>query len=172
MMESKSFWKSGHKPTLFGAFMYFDISFMIWGMLGPLAVIIAMDYPMTPLEKANLVALPILGGSILRLVLGFMSDYIGPKLTAQIGMLVTLVPLLLGWLWVDSLSQLYVVALLLGVAGASFAAALPLQASGTQKNIKVWPWELPEQAIVERCSPRYLLIVLPLISAAGRLFLD
>lgn len=126
MMESKSFWKSGHKPTLFGAFMYFDISFMIWGMLGPLAVVIALDYPMTPLEKANLVALPILGGSILRLVLGFMSDYIGPKLTAQIGMLVTLVPLLLGWLWVDSLSQLYVVALLLGVAGASFAAALPL----------------------------------------------
>lgn len=61
MVESKSFWKSGHKPTLFGAFMYFDISFMIWGMLGPLAVIIAMDYPMTPLEKANLVALPILG---------------------------------------------------------------------------------------------------------------
>lgn len=33
---------------------------------------------------------------------------------------------MLGWLWVDSLSQLYVVALLLGVAGASFAAALPL----------------------------------------------
>ncbi|MHA7966387.1 nitrate/nitrite transporter [Paenibacillus sp. CAU 1782] len=125
-MDKKSFWKSGHKPTLFGAFLYFDISFMIWGMLGPLAVLIAMDYPMTPLEKANLVALPILGGSILRLVLGFMSDYIGPKLTAQIGMGITVIPLLLGWLWVDSLGQLYVVALLLGVAGASFAAALPL----------------------------------------------
>jgi NNP family nitrate/nitrite transporter-like MFS transporter len=126
MLDKKSFWRSGHKPTLFGAFLYFDISFMIWGMLGPLAVLIALDYPMTPLEKANLVALPILGGSILRLVLGFMSDYIGPKLTAQIGMGITVIPLLLGWLWVDSLSQLYVVALLLGVAGASFAAALPL----------------------------------------------
>ena len=125
MVESKSFWKSGHKPTLFGAFMYFDISFMIWGMLGPLAVIIAMDYPMTPLEKQIWLPFPFSGfhpatGP------GFMSDYIGPKLTAQIGMLLTLVPLLLGWLWVDSLSQLYVVALLLGVAGASFAAALPL----------------------------------------------
>jgi NNP family nitrate/nitrite transporter-like MFS transporter len=41
-------------------------------------------------------------------------------------MMVTLIPLLLGWLWVDSLDQLYVVAVLLGVAGASFAAALPL----------------------------------------------
>lgn len=125
-MEKKGFWQSGHKPSLFGAFLYFDISFMIWGMLGPLAVVIAGDYPMDPVQKANLVALPVLGGSILRLVLGFLADRIGPKLTAQIGMIVTLVPLLLGWLWVDSLDQLYVVAILLGVAGASFAAALPL----------------------------------------------
>lgn len=125
-MEKKGFWQSGHKPSLFGAFLYFDISFMIWGMLGPLAVVIAGDYPMDPVQKANLVALPVLGGSILRLVLGFLADRIGPKLTAQIGMVVTLIPLLLGWLWVDSLDQLYVVAILLGVAGASFAAALPL----------------------------------------------
>lgn len=125
-MERKSFWQSGHKPSLFGAFLYFDISFMIWGMLGPLAVVIAGDFPMSPVQKANLVALPILGGSVLRLVLGFLADRIGPKLTAQIGMLTTLIPLLLGWLWVDSLNQLYIVALLLGIAGASFAAALPL----------------------------------------------
>ncbi|WP_046213160.1 nitrate/nitrite transporter [Paenibacillus wulumuqiensis] len=125
-MESKSFWQSGHKPTLFGSFLYFDISFMIWGLIGPLSVVIAQDYPMDPVQKAQLVALPVLGGSILRLLLGFLSDYIGPKLTAQLGMIVTLVPLYLGWQWVQSLDQLYVVALLLGIAGASFAAALPL----------------------------------------------
>lgn len=126
MMNKKSFWQSGHKPTLLGSFLYFDISFMIWGMIGPLSVIIALDYPMDPVQKAQLVALPVLGGSILRLVLGFLSDYIGPKLTAQIGMILTLIPLLLGWQWVQSLEQLYVVAILLGIAGASFAAALPL----------------------------------------------
>lgn len=126
MMDKKSFWQSGHKPTLLGSFLYFDISFMIWGMIGPLSVIIALDYPMDPVQKAQLVALPVLGGSILRLVLGFLSDYIGPKLTAQIGMILTLIPLLLGWQWVQSLGQLYVVAILLGIAGASFAAALPL----------------------------------------------
>ncbi|WP_307302554.1 MULTISPECIES: NarK/NasA family nitrate transporter [unclassified Paenibacillus] len=125
-MDKKSFWQSGHKPTLLGSFLYFDISFMIWGMIGPLSVIIALDYPMDPVQKAQLVALPVLGGSILRLVLGFLSDYIGPKLTAQIGMILTLIPLLLGWQWVQSLEQLYVVAILLGIAGASFAAALPL----------------------------------------------
>ncbi|EXG83234.1 nitrate/nitrite transporter [Saccharibacillus sacchari] len=124
--EKKSFWKSGHTPTLFSAFLYFDMSFMVWVMLGPLAVVIAADYPMDPMQKAQLVALPILGGSILRLVLGALTDYIGPKLTAQIGMLLTLVPLIIGWQFVQSLDQLYVVAILLGVAGASFAAALPL----------------------------------------------
>ncbi|WP_246628047.1 nitrate/nitrite transporter [Paenibacillus oenotherae] len=41
-------------------------------------------------------------------------------------MLLTMVPLVWGWKFVDSLSELYIVALLLGVAGASFAAALPL----------------------------------------------
>jgi NNP family nitrate/nitrite transporter-like MFS transporter len=30
-----SFWKSGHTPTLFAAFLYFDLSFMVWYLLGP-----------------------------------------------------------------------------------------------------------------------------------------
>lgn len=126
MMDNKTFWQSGHKPSLFSAFLYFDISFMIWILIGPLTVIIMGDYPMDAAQKANLVALPILGGSILRLVLGFMTDYIGPKRTGQIGMLVTMIPLIWGWKFVDSLAELHIVALLLGVAGASFAAALPL----------------------------------------------
>lgn len=125
-MERKSFLKSGHTPTLFSAFLYFDVSFMIWVLLGPLSVIIMNDFQMDAAQKANLVALPILGGSILRLVLGLLTDHIGPKKTAQIGMMITLIPLIWGWKFADRLSDLYAVALLLGVAGASFAAALPL----------------------------------------------
>lgn len=125
-MDRQSFLKSGHTPSLFSAFLYFDISFMVWVLLGPLAVIIADDFQMNAMEKANLVALPVLGGSILRLVLGYMTDSIGPKKTGQIGLSVTMIPLVWGWLFVDSLNELYLVALLLGVAGASFAAALPL----------------------------------------------
>lgn len=125
-MERKSFLKSGHTPTLFSAFLYFDVSFMIWVLLGPLSVIIMNDFQMDAAQKANLVALPILGGSILRIVLGLLTDHIGPKKTAQIGMIITLVPLIWGWKFADHLSELYVVALLLGIAGASFAAALPL----------------------------------------------
>ncbi|WP_059042100.1 nitrate/nitrite transporter [Paenibacillus rubinfantis] len=125
-MERTGFLKSGHKPSLLSAFLYFDVSFMVWVLIGPLAVIMMQDYPMNAAQKANLVALPILGGSVLRLVLGVLADRIGPKRTGQLGMAVTMVPLVWGWQFVDSLGELYTVVLLLGVAGASFSAALPL----------------------------------------------
>lgn len=125
-MERTGFLKSGHKPSLLSAFLYFDVSFMVWVLIGPLAVIMMQDYPMNAAQKANLVALPVLGGSLLRLVLGVLADRIGPKRTGQIGMVVTMVPLIWGWQFVDSLGELYAVAVLLGVAGASFSAALPL----------------------------------------------
>ena len=73
-----------------------------------------------------MVAVPLLGGSILRLVLGLLTDRIGARRTGLIGMTLSAVPLLLGWLWVDSLPQMLLVGLMLGVAGASFAVALPL----------------------------------------------
>ncbi|MEN1638033.1 MFS transporter, partial [Pseudomonas aeruginosa] len=38
---NNSFWKAGHAPTLFAAFLYFDLSFMVWYVLGPLGVQIA-----------------------------------------------------------------------------------------------------------------------------------
>jgi NNP family nitrate/nitrite transporter-like MFS transporter len=43
-----------------------------------------------------------------------------------LGLALTACPLVLGWLWADSFGKLLLVGLLLGVAGASFAVALPL----------------------------------------------
>ncbi|MFC0212682.1 nitrate/nitrite transporter [Paenibacillus chartarius] len=126
MADRKSFWQSGHKGSLFSAFLYFDMSFMIWVMMGPLAVLIANDFQLDAAQKANLVALPLLGGSILRLVLGYLTDRIGPKKTGILGMILTFIPLIVGWQFANSISDMYFVGLMLGIAGASFAAALPL----------------------------------------------
>lgn len=126
MNTKDSFWKSGHLPTLFSAFLYFDVSFMIWVLLGALGNYVATDLQLSPAQKGLMTAIPLLGGSILRLVFGQMTDRIGPKKTGCIGMIATLLPLLGGWLWADSIGKVYCVGLLLGVAGASFAAALPL----------------------------------------------
>lgn len=55
-----------------------------------------------------------------------MTDRIGPRKTSIGGMLVTMIPLFWGWLFGESLAELYLIGILLGVAGASFAAALPM----------------------------------------------
>jgi MFS transporter, NNP family, nitrate/nitrite transporter len=118
--------KAGHTPTLLMAFLYFDVSFMAWVLLGPLANSIAPELGLDADRKYLLTAIPILGGSLMRLVLGVLADRIGPRRTATLGMALTAVPLLLGWLWAETYPQLLLVGALLGVAGASFAVALPL----------------------------------------------
>ncbi len=125
-MRLREFVRSGHWPTLFCAFLYFDVSFMVWVLLGALAVPIAESFHLDNAQKGFMVAVPLLGGSLLRLVLGVLTDHIGARRTALTGLTVTVAPLLLGLLWADSLSKVLLVGLLLGVAGASFAAALPL----------------------------------------------
>src|SRR3974390_839581 len=74
-----SFLKVGHAPTLFSAFLYFDLSFMVWVMLGPLGVFIAKDLHLSPGQKGLMVATPVLAGAILRLVNGVLVDRFGAK---------------------------------------------------------------------------------------------
>ncbi len=125
-MFSSDFRRSGHMPTLLTATLYFGVSSMIWLLLGALANSIAPDLGLSDFQKGLLVATPLLGGAFLRPVLGVMTDRVGARSTAMLGMWLTIPPLLLGWLWADRLESMLLVGLFLGVAGASFAAALPL----------------------------------------------
>ncbi|MET0271975.1 MAG: nitrate/nitrite transporter [Phenylobacterium sp.] len=126
-MVSRSFLKAGHAPTLFSAFLYFDLSFMVWVLLGPLGVAIAKSFHLSPAEKGLMVAIPVLSGALLRLVAGVLVDHIGPKKTGIIGQLVVIAGLLAAWgLGVHNYHQVLALGVLLGVAGSSFAVALPL----------------------------------------------
>jgi NNP family nitrate/nitrite transporter-like MFS transporter len=58
-----------------------------------------------------------------------MTERLGGRMTGLVGLAVTSLPLLLGWHVANSFPAFLAMGLLLGVAGASFAAALPL-ASG------------------------------------------
>ena len=122
----------GHTPTLFMAFVYFDMSFMVWTMLGPLSTEITealalTGHIMTAGEKATLLSLPILSGAILRILLGFGVDKLGAKTSALLSQVIVIVALLTAYLMGESITYnaLLLVALGLGFAGASFAAALP-----------------------------------------------
>jgi NNP family nitrate/nitrite transporter-like MFS transporter len=126
-MLSRDFLKAGHAPTLFAAFLYFDLSFMVWVILGPLGVAIAKDFHLDPAQKGLMVAIPVLAGAVLRLVNGVLVDRIGPKRTGMISQLIVLTGLAMAWsLGVHSYHQVLALGLVLGVAGASFAVALPL----------------------------------------------
>lgn len=126
-MVSRSFLKAGHAPTLFAAFLYFDLSFMVWVILGPLGVAISRDLGLNPAQKGLMVAVPLLAGAILRIVNGVLVDHIGPKKTGMIGQIVVLAGLIAAWWFgVHDYSQVLILGVVLGVAGASFAVALPL----------------------------------------------
>jgi len=125
-MRLTSFLKSGHWPSLLLSFLYFDVSFMIWLLLGVLGVHVAGELGLDAGRKGLLVALPILGGSIVRIPMGILVDRIGAKRSGILGQLVVLIPLAWGWLGAGSIGQVTALALLLGVAGGSFAVALPL----------------------------------------------
>ena len=123
----------GHWPTLFAAFLYFDFSFMVWTMLGPLATEISESlkqvsgFVMDPSQKATLLAIPILSGALLRILLGFGVDKFGAKKTALMSQAVVISVLFYAFFRGEHITynELLVVALGLGFAGASFAVALP-----------------------------------------------
>lgn len=125
-MSSKAFLKAGHWPTLLASFLYFDVSFMVWVLLGPLSPFLAETLKLSASQKGLLVAVPLLAGSFFRPVLGTLADRIGGRRAGLIGLSVTLLPLLLGWQFASTFAQFLGVGALLGVAGASFAVALPL----------------------------------------------
>ena len=123
----KSFWQSGHTPTLLAAFLYFDMSFMVWVILGPLGIQISTDLGLTPAQKGLMVATPLLAGAMLRIVMGLLVDHLKPKKAGMIGQVLVLLGLL--WAWQGNLHTYHAMLLLgvvLGIAGSAFAAALPL----------------------------------------------
>ena len=125
-MSMKGFTRAGHLPTLVAALLYFDVSFMTWVLLGPLAPFLREDLGLSATQQGLLTAIPLLGGSLFRPLLGMLGDRIGGRRTAMLGMVLTLTTLLVGWRFATTAPHFYVLGFFLGLAGASFAVALPL----------------------------------------------
>jgi NNP family nitrate/nitrite transporter-like MFS transporter len=122
-----SFLKAGNLPTLFSAFLYFDVSFMVWVMLGPLAVQIAAELQLNAAQKGLIVATPVLAGALLRVVMGVLNDHLKPKKAGTIAQVIVIAALSVAWLaGVETYQQTLILGIFLGFAGASFAVALPL----------------------------------------------
>lgn len=123
----KSFLKAGHFPSLFAAFLYFDMSFMIWVLLGPLAVQIGTALHLSPAQKGMMIALPVLSGALLRIPAGFAVDQFGARATAIVAQIIVIAGLAAAaFKGITSYDEVLAIGLILGLGGASFAVALPL----------------------------------------------
>lgn len=126
-MISRDFFKAGHFPTLLAAFFYFDMSFMVWVLFGALAIQISADIGLNAAQKGFMVALPVLAGALLRVVFGILVDRLRPRRAGIIGQLIVIAGLSIAWLvGIESYTATLALGVILGVAGASFAVALPL----------------------------------------------
>src|SRR3954447_1015366 len=119
-MNIRALKESGHWPTLLTAFLYFDVSFMIWTLLGPLGAQIGEALHLSTQQKGMMVAVPILAGAFLRIVLGLTVDRIGAKNTGIMSQVIVIVGLFIAWLvGLHGYAATLFLGLILGFGGAS-----------------------------------------------------
>ena len=124
---TRDFLKAGHLPTLFAAFLYFDLSFMVWVLLGPLGVAIARDLHLDAAHTGLMVAVPVLAGAALRVALGLLVDRFRARRVGIGAQAAVIAGLAAAWaVGVHGFPGVLALGVVLGLAGASFAVALPL----------------------------------------------
>lgn len=126
MAGFRDFLKSGHTPTLFAAFFYLMFSFVIWVMNGAMAPFISEQFQLTASQKGLLLSIPIVAGAIMRFPLGLLAQYVGRKTATLVELGLITLTMSYGYFFVHSYDDLLKMALLLGVAGASFGVAMSL----------------------------------------------
>lgn len=126
MATFKTFLKSGHPPTLFAAFLYFDFTFAIWVLNGAMAPFITEAFKLSPADRGFMVSVPIIAGALMRFPLGVLSQYIGRKSAAMVEMALIVAALMFGFFFVDTYGEVIAMGVLLGIAGGSFGIALSL----------------------------------------------
>ena len=126
MSGFRSFLKSGHSPTLFAAFFYLMFSFIIWVMNGAMAPFISEQFQLTAAQKGMLLSIPIVAGAIMRFPLGLLAQYVGRKTATMVELALITFTMSFGYFFVHTYNDLLKMALLLGVAGASFGVAMSL----------------------------------------------
>jgi NNP family nitrate/nitrite transporter-like MFS transporter len=136
MAGYKAFRESGHFPTLFAAFLYFDFSFAVWVLNGAMGPFISEQFHLTQGQVGLMVSIPTLAGAFMRFPLGVLSQYIGRKMAAIVEMSAIVIALLYGFLFVKTYHDVLAMGVLLGIAGASFGVALSLGSGWFPKKYK------------------------------------
>lgn len=136
MANFRAFARSGHLPTLFASFLYFDFCFAIWVLNGAMGPFITETFHLNPAQTGFMISVPIMAGALMRFPMGVLAQYIGRKNAALVEMSLIVVAMVYGYLAVDSFSEVIAMGVLLGIAGASFGVALSLGSGWFPKQYK------------------------------------
>ena len=126
MSEILGILKSGHWPSLAGAWLHLTVSFMVWLLVGAMSLPPMAAQQLSEPEIACHLSPPLLGGAVLRIVAGWSADWLGAWPTAVVILMMECLVLCWGWLGVTGYGEALAFSACLGVAGASFAVALPI----------------------------------------------
>lgn len=125
MQETTPAVTKGQRTTaLLLATLGFAINFWAWSLISPLGPLLVTRGVAD--NAALLVAIPVLVGSLGRIVVGALTDRFGGRLMMPLISVITIIPVLfLGFVGQYTYTTLIVGGLFLGIAGTSFAVGVP-----------------------------------------------
>lgn len=107
----------------------FAVNFWAWALISPLGPLFRTTGALGPLTESDvalLVAVPVVVGSLGRIIVGGLTDRYGGRVMFPIVSAVTIVPtLFIAFFALDSYALLLVGGFVLGIAGTSFAVGVP-----------------------------------------------
>lgn len=106
------------------AFLALVINFWAWSLLSPLGSKLASELVLTPVKLSLLLAVPIIVGSLGRILFGMLTDKFGGKAMFAVISILTAAPVF-ALVFANSYSELLITAIFLGFGGASFVVGIP-----------------------------------------------
>jgi NNP family nitrate/nitrite transporter-like MFS transporter len=117
----------GSGPVLAMATVGFAVNFWAWALLSPLGPRFKELLELTSFQQALLVAVPVVVGSLGRILVGALTDRFGGRVMFPLVSAATIVPVLyLGLAGQTSFGGLLVGGFFLGIGGTAFAVGVPL----------------------------------------------
>src|SRR5699024_6467804 len=116
--------RSARSTALLLATLGFAVNFWAWSLISPLGPVLVAEGVMD--DAALVVAVPVLVGSLGRIVVGALTDRFGGRLMMPAVSLLSVIPVLfIGFVGQYTVATLIVGGFVLGVAGTSFAVGVP-----------------------------------------------
>lgn len=100
------------------------VNFWAWSLLSPLGARYASELALNPLSLSLLLAVPVIVGSLGRIILGMITDKFGGRIVFTIVCLLAMIPVV-ALAFADTYTQLILVAVFLGIGGAAFVIGIP-----------------------------------------------